>query len=147
MSTLWPIATNIAEQSGHEIVDIEYKNGAKHDLLSIFIYHKNGINIDDCQKISRQLDKKLDELDLIKVPYYLEVSSPGLDRPLKTSDDYRRNLNKEVTVKLYAPIDGKKVYEGFLKDYDDEYVSIEIEQSIQKIPIKSISTMKQTIKF
>lgn len=58
--------------------------------------------------MSRSLEKKLDNLEILKNPYYLEISSPGLDRPLKTKDDYRRNIGNEVDVKLYAPIDGKK---------------------------------------
>ena len=89
---IYPLAEEVAEELGYEIVDIEFQNGSKHDLLSIFIYKKEGIDLDDCTEMSRNLEKKLDDLDILKNPYYLEISSPGLDRPLKTKDDYRRNV-------------------------------------------------------
>lgn len=143
----YPLAEEVAEELGYEIVDIEFQNGSKHDLLSIFIYKKEGIDLDDCTEMSRNLEKKLDDLDILKNPYYLEISSPGLDRPLKTKDDYRRNVGKEVDLKLYAPIDGKKEFSFVLDKYDDEFVYCNIDGEELKIPIKSISSMKQTIKF
>ncbi len=144
---IYPLAEEVAEELGYEIVDIEFQNGSKHDLLSIFIYKKEGIDLDDCTEMSRNLEKKLDDLDILKNPYYLEISSPGLDRPLKTKDDYRRNVGKEVELKLYAPIDGKKEFSFVLDKYDDEFVYCNIDGEELKIPIKSISSMKQTIKF
>lgn len=144
---IYPLAEEVAEELGYEIVDIEFQNGSKHDLLSIFIYKKEGIDLDDCTEMSRNLEKKLDDLDILKSPYYLEISSPGLDRPLKTKDDYRRNVGKEVDLKLYAPIDGKKEFSFVLDKYDDEFVYCNIDGEELKIPIKSISSMKQTIKF
>ncbi|MDU7150970.1 MAG: ribosome maturation factor RimP [Peptoniphilus grossensis] len=144
---IYPLAEEVAEELGYEIVDIEFQNGSKHDLLSIFIYKKEGIDLDDCTEMSRNLEKKLDDLDILKNPYYLEISSPGLDRPLKTKDDYRRNVGKEVDLKLYAPIDGKKEFSFVLGKYDDEFVYCNIDGEELKIPIKSISSMKQTIKF
>lgn len=144
---IYPLAEEVAEELGYEIVDIEFQNGSKHDLLSIFIYKKEGIDLDDCTEMSRNLEKKLDDLDILKNPYYLEISSPGLDRPLKTKDDYRRNVGKEFDLKLYAPIDGKKEFSFVLDKYDDEFVYCNIDGEELKIPIKSISSMKQTIKF
>lgn len=144
---IYPLAEEVAEELGYEIVDIEFQNGSKHDLLSIFIYKKEGIDLDDCTEMSRNLEKKLDDLDILKNPYYLEISSPGLDRPLKTKDDYRRNVGKEVELKLYAPIDGKKEFSFVLDKYDDEFVYCNIDGEELKIPIKSISSMKQTIKI
>lgn len=144
---IYPLAEEVAEELGYEIVDIEFQNGSKHDLLSIFIYKKEGIDLDDCTEMSRNLEKKLDDLDILKNPYYLEISSPGLDRPLKTKDDYRRNVGKEVDLKLYAPIGGKKEFSFVLDKYDDEFVYCNIDGEELKIPIKSISSMKQTIKF
>lgn len=144
---IYPLAEEVAEELGYEIVDIEFQNGSKHDLLSIFIYKKEGIDLDDCTEMSRNLEKKLDDLDILKNPYYLEISSPGLDRPLKTKDDYRRNVGKEVDLKLYAPINGKKEFSFVLDKYDDEFVYCNIDGEELKIPIKSISSMKQTIKF
>lgn len=144
---IYPLAEEVAEELGYEIVDIEFQNGSKHDLLSIFIYKKEGIDLDDCTEMSRSLEKKLDNLEALKNPYYLEISSPGLDRPLKTKDDYRRNVGNEVDVKLYAPIDGQKEFSFVLEKYDDENIYFMKDEEELAIPIKSISSMKQTIKF
>ncbi|ERT56768.1 ribosome maturation factor RimP [Peptoniphilus koenoeneniae] len=144
---IWPMAENAARELGYEIVDIEYKVGSKHDLLSIYIYKKEGIDLEDCSNMTRKIDKEIEDLDLINKPYYLEISSPGLDRPIKTRDDYRRNLDNLVEAKLYAPLDGKKIYEGSLKDYDGEFVYLENDGNIIKLPIKSISHMEQKIVF
>ena len=144
---IYPLAEEVAEELGYEIVDIEFQNGSKHDLLSIFIYKKEGIDLDDCTEMSRSLEKKLDNLEALKNPYYLEISSPGLDRPLKTKDDYRRNVGNEVDVKLYVPIDGQKEFNFVLDKYDDENIYFMKDEKELEIPIKSISSMKQTIKF
>ena len=144
---IWPMAENAARELGYEIVDIEYKVGSKHDLLSIYIYKKEGIDLEDCSNMTRKIDKEIEDLDLINKPYYLEISSPGLDRPTKTRDDYRRNLDNLVEAKLYAPLDGKKIYEGSLKDYDGEFVYLENDGNIIKLPIRSISHMEQKIVF
>ena len=144
---IYPLAEEVAKELGYEIVDIEFQNGSNHDLLSIFIYKKEGIDLDDCTEMSRNLEKKLDNLEILKNPYYLEISSPGLDRPIRTEDDYRRNLGNEVDVKLYAPIDGKKEFSFVLDKYDDENVYCTLDEKEIAIPIKSISSMKQTIKF
>lgn len=141
------VATEICQDLGYELVDVEFKKGAKHNLISIFIYKEEGIGLDDCESVSRKIDEILDKDEDLKDPYYLEVSSPGLDRPIKTKDDYRRNLGKEVEVKLYAPIDGKKQFEGFLTSYDDESVLIKMEDGEMTFKQKDISMMKQVIKF
>ncbi len=152
LKIIHPLAEEAASSLGYEIVDIDFVKGKKHDLLSIFIYKKDGIDLDDCTEMSRIINTKLDEIDFLENPYYLEISSPGLDRPLKTKDDYRRNLGNEVDVKLFAPLDDSKVkkFTGILSDYDEENIYLNIDadnNTIKTIPIKSISTMKQTIKF
>lgn len=141
------VATEICQDLGYELVDVEFKKGAKHNLISIFIYKEDGIVLDDCESVSRKIDEILDKDEDLTDPYYLEVSSPGLDRPIKTKDDYRRNLGKEVEVKLYAPIDGKKQFEGFLTSYDDESVLIKMEDGDMTFKQKDISMMRQVIKF
>lgn len=142
------IAQKSAQKLAYEIVDIEYKMGNKHDLLSIFIYKKEGIDLDDCAKMSHEIENELDNLQILSRPYYLEISSPGLDRPLKTKDDYRRNLENEVEIKLYGPYEGKKDFIGILKKFDDDKIFIESENNEEIIiPIKNISSIKQVIKF
>ena len=88
--------------------------------LTLFIDRDGGVTIDDCEQVSRAVDPILDEADPIAQPYYLSVSSLGLDRPLKRDADYARNLGKELTVRLYAPRDGKKEFLGVLDSFDAE---------------------------
>ncbi len=140
-------STDIAQKHGYEIVDVEFTKGGKHDLLSVLVYKEDGIDLNDCSIISREIEEILDERDLLKDPYYLEISSPGIDRPIKTVDDYRRNRGREVEVKTYSPIDGKKEFVGILTDYDEDCVTIVDNEDNIKLPIKSISHMVQTIKF
>lgn len=141
------VATEICQELGYELVDVEFKKGTKHNLISIFIYKEDGIGLDDCESVSRKIDEILDKDEDLVDPYYLEVSSPGLDRPIRTKDDYRRNLEKEVEVKLYAPIDGKKQFKGFLTSYDDENVLIKADDVEMSFKQKDISMMRQVIKF
>ncbi|MDO5041138.1 MAG: ribosome maturation factor RimP [Peptoniphilus sp.] len=140
------ISSKAAQELGYELVDVEIEDGSKHLLISIFIYSSKGINFDDCTLMSRKIEDDVDKLDIEK-SYYLEVSSPGLDRPLKTQDDYRRNLNNEVEVKLFAPLNDKKSYIGKLIEYDKENIVLCDDDQNIEIPIKYISLMKQTIKF
>ncbi|MDU0894169.1 MAG: ribosome maturation factor RimP [Anaerococcus sp.] len=85
---------------GYELVDIEFKTSKEGKTLTFFIYNETGITIDDCEKVSAYLDEKLDELDLIKGQYYLEVSSQDLSRPLKTDRDLERNSNELMKVTM-----------------------------------------------
>lgn len=106
-----------------ELVDVEYVK-EHHWYLRVYIDKEGGIDIEDCQRLSEQLEKKLDELDPIPESYFLEVSSPGLDRELKKPRDYERHLGDQVEVSLYAPLDGEKTFVGELSAYTDDAVTI-----------------------
>lgn len=147
LSKLNEISTRVAEDLGYEIVEVAYKKATPHSLVSIFIFKEEGISLDDCDTISRAIEEELDKEDLIEESYYLEVSSPGLDRPIKTQDDLRRNKGKLVEAKLFAPIDGNKVYEGVIVSYTKDTVTLEDEDKKIELPLKSISKMSQKIVF
>lgn len=98
----------IIEKEEFELVDVEYKKEGSNWYLRIYIDKPGGITLDDCQKVSEQLSDKLDEVDPIKENYFLEVSSPGLDRPLKKESDFERFKGEIVEVKLYEPLNGNK---------------------------------------
>ncbi len=99
-----------------ELVDIEYVKEGKNWFLRVFIDKPGGVDITECGMVSEQLSEKLDETDPIKEAYFLEVSSPGVERPLKTKQDFDDSIGKNVYVTLYEPIDGEKAYEGILKE-------------------------------
>lgn len=141
------ISNTIAERLEYELVDLEYKKEMGSNFLRIYIDKPGGVTLDDCQKMSKELSDKLDEKDPIEEEYYLEVSSPGLDRPLKTDKDLKRNFGKDVELKLYRFFNDKKSYEGELKNYSKEAVFIEQKDEIIEIPREYISIIKLCIKF
>jgi len=100
----------ILEEKSFDLVDVEFLKEGKNWYLRVYIDKPGGISIDDCQDVSQELSDELDRLDPIKQSYILEVSSPGLDRPLKRDKDYERYKGTEVEVKLYKPVDGKKSF-------------------------------------
>lgn len=136
------------ENLGYELVDIEFIQESGEFYLRFYIYHEDGINLDDCEIVSKHLDIRLDELDLINRQYYLEVSSPDLNRPLSTDDDLRRNLGIELDINLYKKINGKKTYSGVLVDYDESTISLEMEDGKTiSLDREDISLIKVMLKF
>ena len=119
------LVTPLIEQNNFELVDIEYVKEGSNWYLRVYIDKPDGINVDDCELISRALSDKLDEEDFIDDAYILEVSSPGLGRPLKKDKDFERSLGEDVEIKPYRMKDGTKDYRGFLKSYNKEEIVIE----------------------
>lgn len=144
---LYDISMPILEKYNFEFVDAEYKKEGGQWYLRLFIDKEGGITIDDCQLVSEILSDKLDEIDPIDHSYILEVSSPGIDRPLKTERDYKRNLNKELEIKFYDSYDGKKTIEATLLDFDDEKVKLDYKGKEIEVDKKAIAIMRPLIKF
>lgn len=114
----------IMEANGFELVDVEYVKEGSSWYLRAYIDKPGGITIDDCELVSRALSEKLDSEDYISEAYILEVSSPGLLRPIKKEKDYKRNLEKEVEIRTYKMIDKKKEFVGTLTAFDKDTVTI-----------------------
>jgi len=108
-----------------ELIDVEYVKEGQDYYLRVFLDKPGGVTISDCETVSRKLDVKLDENDWIQEHYYLEVSSPGLDRPLKKPADFERNKGKRVEVKLYQLLNNEKQFEGILIDKKNNEIIIE----------------------
>lgn len=123
---VYALVNPIAERFGLEVLEVLYEKKYDGMNLTIVIDKDGGVSIDDCERLHRAIDEPLDELDPIDCSYTLNVSSPGLDRPLKTERDYKRNFNKKISVKLYKPLDGKKNYDGILIGYDEDTFTIEL---------------------
>ena len=134
--------TPVVEESGYELVDVEYKKEGKNWYLRIFIDKANGITLDDCQIVSRRLDELLDEWDIIPNAYFLEVSSPGLERPLKKPTDYQRFTGKKVKIKTNETISDRKNFVGEIMGIDDGVVIIQVEGQEKHIPFNKISSAK-----
>ncbi len=135
-----------ADELNIEIVDVEYES--KASALTVFIETENGVDLDTCEKFHNAILEPIDELDpSLGQPYTLNVSSPGLDRPFKSERDFERNLNKDVEVKLYAPIKGKKFLEGKLLTYDENSVTLKIGGEELKINKNKIAKINKAIKF
>lgn len=122
----------IVEEYGFELVDVEYVKEGGTWYLRTYIDKEGGISIDDCEKVSRRLSDVLDEKDYIDDTYIMEVSSPGLGRPLKKEKDFKRSLGKEVDIRTYRMIDKQKEFTGILKDYDKDTVTIELDDKTLK---------------
>lgn len=141
------LAELITEERQLELVDTEYVKEGSDMYLRIYIDKPQGVSIDDCEAVSRALEEKLDEKDFIKEAYILEVSSPGLTRPLKKENDYKRNLGKLIEIRTYRPIDKEKEFTGTLKSYDADTVTIETEGKEKTFSKKDISLIRQYFEF
>lgn len=136
----------IAEGMNIEIVEVECNE--KTAALTVYIETEAGVDLDTCEKFHNAIFEPIDELDpSYGEPYTLNVSSPGLDRPFKTARDFERNLHKEVEVKLYAPLRGKKFLEGVLEEFDENSVTVAIQKETVKIPRNKIAKINKAIKF
>ncbi len=118
----------IVEEHGFEIYDVEFVKEAGTFYLRAFIDKEGGININDCELVSRRLSDLLDEKDFIPDAYILEVSSPGLGRHLKKDKHFEKSIGEEVEIKLFKAIDKQKEFTGFLESFTDEVIIISDEQ-------------------
>lgn len=135
---------DIAIPMGIEIVDVEV-NG---ENLTVFIETEAGVDLDTCERFHNAIMEPIDELDpSFGAAYTLNVSSPGLDRPFKTVREFERNLGKEVEIKLYAPLKGKKFLEGVLTAFDEHSVTVLIGNAEEKINKTKIAKINKAIKF
>ncbi len=132
---VFEIADETADKLNLSVVDAEFKKEGKDKVLRIYIDSGNGAGLDECEKFSRAFEETFDKLDMIKGPYVLEVSSPGVDRVLKTEREFKHYIGRRVEIKLYKTIDGLKEFEAILTGYEDNTVTVETEGRQIKIPV------------
>ena len=130
---------DIVRDSDLELVDVEYVKEHTNWILRVFLDKPGGIDLDDRQRVSGVLDKKLDETDPIAGAYSLEVSSPGLERPLKKATDFQRFAGKQVFIRTYSGIHGRKRFEGTLEGLENDNVLLNWEGETIEIPLELIS--------
>ncbi|QXM06108.1 ribosome maturation factor RimP [Crassaminicella indica] len=134
------------EENELELVDVEFVKEGQNWFLRVYIDKPGGVTIDDCQYVSEYISEKLDELDPIEQNYYLEVSSPGLDRPLKKDKDFEKYKGRMVEVNLYQALDGKKRIEGVLAGLKDGFIVLEMDKDGElKIPREKVSKVKLSV--
>lgn len=130
------------ENIGYELYDVEYIKEGPNYYLRIYIDNEKGIDLNDCEKVSNEINETLDQADYIKEQYYLEVSSPGIERILRKEKHLDKNIGKQVEIKLYKKDNkGKKEYTGKLEKYDNDSITIETNEKIQ-IERKNIAQIK-----
>lgn len=137
----------LADYPELELVDVEYGKEGPDWVLRVFIDKEGGVGLEDCEKVSRRLSSSLDDADPIPGSYSLEVSSPGLERPLTRDAHFERFKGHLVHVKTYAPIQGRKTWEGSLVGLKDGAVLLEIEEEIVKIPRDQVAKANLAIEF
>lgn len=147
-SAIEELVSPIVDDKGFEIVDIEYVKEAGEYYLRVFLDKEGGISLNDCEAVSRELSEILDVKDPIKDNYFLEVSSPGLDRPLKKDKDFVRYQGRDVEIKLYKPLNGSKQFEGELVGLnEDKNIVVIIDDDEVEFNKKDVALVRLAIKF
>jgi ribosome maturation factor RimP len=132
----------LVEDLGYEFVGLEYNSNPKHAVLRIYIDREDGVGIEDCETVSRETAALLDVKDPIRSHYNLEVSSPGLDRPLFVSAHYREFIGETVQINLFAPLDGRRKFSGPILGADENVVRIEQDGSEVMLNLDNIVKAK-----
>lgn len=136
------LVKNKIEKIGYELYDVLYLKEGKNFILRVVIDHENGISLEDCEKVNNEINDLLDEADYIKEQYFLEVSSPGLERVLRKDWQIKKCIGEKVQINLFKKDEnGFKEYIGILKQMDDNFITIEQDQEY-KIERKNISLIK-----
>lgn len=135
------------DELNYELVDIQYAKEGKEWYLRIFIDRPEGINLDDCELISKEVGNVLDEKEPIKTSYILEVSSPGIERPLKKEEDFKRFKGELIVVSTFAAIDGQKFFKGKLKNFDNGILTLDINGRVIDLAFDKISSANLTLDF
>ncbi len=129
-------------REGYELVELEVAGAGPHTVLRLFIDRPGGVTLDDCASVSEAVDAMLDVEDPFESTYLLEVSSPGLDRPLRKKADFERFTGRRAKVKTFAPVAGagtRKVYDGTLQGLDGEAVRIDVDGTLFTVPLEAIA--------
>jgi ribosome maturation factor RimP len=142
------LVTPILDELGLELVDIEYKKEGSNWFLRVFIDNETGnIDIDDCGLVSERLSQRLDEVDPIPTAYFLEVSSPGAERPLRKESDFRKAVGRHVHIVTKEPLEGATVFEGELVSFEDGMLTVKEAKKTYVISLDQIDAARMAIVF
>lgn len=132
------IAEPIVSDEGMELEDVEYRRESKGWVLRLYLDKEGGVTLDDCTRISQEVGRSLDVEDFIQIPYTLEVSSPGLSRPLKTERDFMKYRDSLIKVKTLDPIQNRRQFKGRLLGVSENQIEMEVEGGIFQIPLSNV---------
>ncbi len=135
---LWDLFEPVVNGMGYELVEIEYFPNPKHGVLRLYIDKESGIQVEDCTAVSHQISAVIDVEDPIPGQFNLEISSPGLDRPLRRAEDFRQFSGEVVKIKTSMSFDGQHNFKGLLKGLEDDLVIVELEGKEVRLPITAI---------
>lgn len=141
------MAEELAASLRLEVVDVEFRREPAGRILRVFIDKPGGVTLDDCQALSRLLSKRLDEVDPIADSYNLEVSSPGIERPLTKPRDFVRFAGHQVHVRTYGPVDGRRNFKGELLGLEGEHVVVRLDDGDAKIPMEQVARARLVVEF
>jgi ribosome maturation factor RimP len=144
------LAANVVGDAGLELVEMSLRGSSKKRVLRLDIDREgpDGVGLEDCQRVSKHIGSALEEAGLLRDSYVLEVSSPGIDRPIRTDDDIRRNAGRRVQIETTEPIEGRKVFAGVLVGGEADWLELRIDdQEVLKIPRNRIQMACQEASF
>ncbi|MFI5184088.1 MAG: ribosome maturation factor RimP [Vicinamibacteria bacterium] len=144
------VAQRVTEGRGYELTDVEVKRDRSGYLVRLFVDKEGGIGLDDLQSVSEEVSAILDAEDPIPATYTLEVSSPGLDRPLHTENDYRKAVGKLVKLSSYDTVDGRRHWTGRLTAFDEGVLTVTLEKeggSVARVPYPKIAHGRLEVEF
>ena len=141
------LVTKPIDELGYKVYDVMYVKEGKDNYLRIFIDKESGISLDDCEKVNNTITDMLDEADIIKDQYFLEISSPGVERHIRKDKQLEEHIGKDINVRLFKPIDKQKELTGTLQKFDDEQVVLLINEEEITINRENISSMKRAYKW
>lgn len=141
------LVTKPIDELGYKVYDVMYVKEGKDNYLRIFIDKESGISLDDCEKVNNAITDMLDEADIIKDQYFLEISSPGVERHIRKDKQLEEHIGKDINVRLFKPIDKQKELTGTLQKFDDEQVVLLINEEEITINRENISSMKRVYKW
>jgi ribosome maturation factor RimP len=133
------IADPILTSEGMELVEVEYRREGRGWVLRLYIDKEGGVTVDDCGHISQEVGRSLDVEDFILTPYTLEVSSPGLTRPLRNEKDFLRYSNRLIKVKTFGPIENRRQFKGRLLGISENRIQIQVDGEVFQIPLADIA--------
>lgn len=141
------LVESILEEMGFELVDVEYLSNQGRWVLRLYIDKEGGVTIDDCARVSGEIGDIIDVKDVIEHEYVLEVSSPGLDRPLKKEKDLRNAIGKKIKVKMITPLEGRRNFTGYLNSFMEGILSLKITGGSMDLPWKDVERANLVYEF